>query len=338
MGESAKSFGISIEPTWRIGYCVEVAKLAEKLGFSVAWIPDGGPAPPYSDTIVTLAAIASSTKQIRLGSAVLNFYTRNPAWIASSFAAIADLKPGAQRMILGLGSGSPYNLAKFGVHSPEGVLADMREAIESIRELFDGKTVTVATDHYAIENVQIGKVRKKIPIHIGAVGPKMLRLAGEIADGVILTERVPAYIEKSLEPIILGIATSSRKRRELEITNSVVISVDDNHRRALNTARVTCAYLVSWIDDLKAESLGFDMDTKNKIANFVNAGDESSAGKLVDEKMLRTFTVSGTVEECVERCMEHLSHDIDHLAFCEPFGPRPLESISTIAKKVIPRL
>ena len=65
--------------------------LAERLGFSNIWVPDSGPAPPYSDTIVTLAAIASATSRIKFGSAVLNFYTRNPAWIASSFLALSDL-------------------------------------------------------------------------------------------------------------------------------------------------------------------------------------------------------------------------------------------------------
>src|SRR5271169_4425634 len=159
MSTRKKSFGISIEPTWRIDYCVELAKLSEKLGFSTAWVPDGGPAPPYSDAIVTLSAIAANTKRLRLGSAIVNFYTRNPAWIASSFAAISDLatKKGSkkQRMILGIGIGSLYNVSKFGIHKRTGIVEDLREAVESIRQLFDGKEVTVMTDHYAIEGVTL---------------------------------------------------------------------------------------------------------------------------------------------------------------------------------------
>jgi len=339
-----RSFGISIEPTWRIGYCVELAKLAEKLGFSTAWVPDGGPAPPYSDAIVTLSAIAASTNRIRLGSAIVNFYTRNPAWIASSFSALSDLASGSkpasskQRMILGLGGGSPYNVSKFGIHKRSGMLADLREAVESIRELFEGKEVTVLTDHYAIEGVSLSKLRKRIPIHIGAAGPKMLRLAGEIADGVILTDRVASDLERSIEPVILGIGTASRRRSDLQITNSVVISVDESRSKALNAARATCAYLVAWTTDEKAQALGFGVLVKNKIASFINAGDEGSAGKLVDEKMIASLTVSGTVEDCIEKCREHLSHDIDHLAFCEPFGPKPESSISRIAKELIPKL
>lgn len=96
---------------------MELAKLAEKLEFSNIWVPDGGPTPPYSDSVATLAAIAASTNRIKFGSAILNFYTRNPAWIASSFLALSDLgahtNKNLQRAILGLGLGAPYNVGKF---------------------------------------------------------------------------------------------------------------------------------------------------------------------------------------------------------------------------------
>ena len=122
---------------------------------------------------------------------------------------------------------------------------------------------------------------------------------------MILTDRITSNNERSLEPIILGLGTASRKRSDLEITNSVVVSVDENRSKALNAARPTCAYLVAWTTDEKAESLGFDVvNVKNRIAGFINAGDEDSAGKLVDEKMLGSLTVSGTVEDCIGKCRE----------------------------------
>ena len=155
---------------------------------------------------------------------------------------------------------------------------------------------------------------------------------------MILTDRVASDLERSIEPVILGVGAASRKRSDLEITNSVVVSVDESRSKALSAARATCAYLVAWTTDEKAQSLGFDVPVKNKIAGFINAGDEDSAGKLVDEKMLGSLTVSGTVEDCIEKCREHLSYDIDNLAFCEPFGPKPVSSISRIAKGIIPKL
>ncbi len=339
------TFGISVEPSWAIDYCVRLGILAEELVFSNVWVPDGGPQPPYSDSVVTLTALASRTRSIKLGSAIFNFYTRNPAWIASSFAAISDLashgrrrRASRERMVLGIGIGSGYNVSKFGIQKRSGTISNLREAIESIRELFVGKQVTVRTDAFSIESVSIGKLERKIPIYIGAAGPKALRLAGEIADGVILTDRVPADLPNKLRPIELGLGDSSRRRRDIEIVNSVVISVDENGRRARDAARTSCAYLVAWMEDSKAAVLGLDVEKKAKIVRFLNAGDEHSAARIVDEKMVTTLTISGTKEECVERCREHLEYDIDQIVFCEPFGPQPEKSLRIIAKEVIPKI
>src|ERR1700730_16107842 len=118
------SFGISVEPNWSIRYSTDIALLAEKLGFANVWVPDSGPMPPYSDTIVALTAIAAATSKIKIGSAILNFYTRNPAQLASAFMALSDLagKSSARnsRVILGIGLGSEYNVAKFGITDRTG--------------------------------------------------------------------------------------------------------------------------------------------------------------------------------------------------------------------------
>ncbi len=338
-----RKFGISIEPTWPIKYSVELAILAERNEFSNIWVPDGGPSPPYSDSIVTLAAVASSTSKIKFGSAILNFYTRNPAWIASSFLALSDLgsrgnRSPSQRSVLGLGVGADYNVAKFGIRNRKGVIIELREAIESISDLFEGKEVTVRTDAYAIEVVSLSKPRRKIPIYVGSSSAKGLELAGEISDGVILTDRIPSDIEESVNHIILGLAYSSRSRKDIEIVNSVVVSIDDDRERARRVAKPTCAYLVAWMSDEKAEAHQIDLRNKSQITKFIESGDEGSAAKLVDHKMVDLLTASGNVHDCLEKCREYFEHDVDQLAFCEPFGPRPKDSITKIAMKIIPKL
>lgn len=332
---------------WPIEYCVGISKLVERLGFSNIWVPDGGPSPPYSDSIVTLSAIAATTSRIMFGSSVLNFYTRNPAWIASSFLALSDLgysklltrrKQTAQRAILGLGVGSPWNVAKSGITKRSGTIIQLREAIESIRELFTGKSVTVRTDAFAIEEVQLSKPRGKIPIYVGTGSPKGLEMAGEVSNGLILTDRIPSDTEESLKHVLLGLGYSSRQRGDLDVVNSVVVSVDPDRQKAKRAARPTCAYLVSWLADEKARAHGIDVKVKEKISNFIKAGDEHSAANLVDEKMLELLTASGNVTDCIQKCEEYLRQDVDQLAFCEPFGPKPKESIEVLARRVIPKL
>ena len=216
------SFGISIEPSWPQAECLKLAIRAEKFGLSNVWVPDGGVSSPFSDTIVTLAAIASNTNKIKFGSAILNFYTRNPAQIASSFLALSDLgflSSKSQRAILGIGLGSHYNVSKFGIFSRKGMVQNLREAIESIQQLFKGEEVSIRTDPFSIERVRLSKCRGKIPIYVGSSSPKGLRLSGEISDGIILTERIASEIQEKLKHVELGLAYSSRKRKDLELVN-----------------------------------------------------------------------------------------------------------------------
>ena len=343
MPERTTTFGISLEPSWDQSKCLALAKHAEKLGFSNVWVPDGGPGSPFSDAMVTLAAIASNAKRIKFGSAIVNFYTRNPAWIASSFLALSNLGASQnpqvpQRAILGIGLGSPYNVAKFGIFERKGMIEYLREAIESIQELFNGKEVSVRTDPFVIERVKLSKSKGKIPIYVGSSSTKGLELAGEISDGVILTERIAQEVPESLKPIEVGLAYSGRKRKIFEIVNSVVVSVSDDKRKAQNAARPTCAYLAAWLDEPVAQKYGIDEERRKKIASLINGGDESRASRLVDQRMLDLLTVCGTAQDCVEKCREHIDHGVNQIAFCEPFGPSKENALNLIARKIIPKI
>ena len=95
-------------------------------------------------------------------------------------------------------------MAKAGIGERSGRIPQLREAIESIYELFLGKEVTVRTDSFAIEAVSLSKSRGRIPIYVGTSSPKGLEMAGEIADGLILTVRIPADVEESMKHVSLG--------------------------------------------------------------------------------------------------------------------------------------
>jgi 5,10-methylenetetrahydromethanopterin reductase len=338
------TFGISIEPTWSQAECLTLAKLAENLGFSNVWVPDGGPTAPFSDTIVSLSAIASNTKKIKFGSAILNFYTRNPAWIASSFLTMSDLalatNPKTQRAILGIGLGADYNVAKFGIFNRVGMVECLREAVESLQELFKGKEVSIRTDPFIIERVKLSKSKMgAIPIYVGSSSPKGLRLAGEMANGAILTQRIATEISETLKPIDLGLSyAGKKKRRDFEIVNSVVVSISRDRKKAEDAARPACAYLAAWMDEEISTKYGMDERIRKKIASLIYNGNERAAAKLVDQRMLELLTISGSADECVEKCREHLKERVDQIAFCEPFGPKKEEALRLISESVIPRL
>jgi len=141
-----------------------------------------------------------------------------------------------------------------------------------------------------------------------------------------------------MKHVTLGLAYSSRKRRDLEVVNSVVVSIDPDREKAMRAVKLTCAYLVSWLRNDRAEVHSIDLAVKNRISEYIRVGEEQAAAKLVDDKMINLLTATGNVNDCIERCNEYLSQDVNQLAFCEPFGPKQKESITMLAKNVIPKL
>jgi 5,10-methylenetetrahydromethanopterin reductase len=226
----------------------------------------------------------------------------------------------------------------MGIAKRTGTIPQLREAIESINELFRGKEVTVRTDAFKIESVALSKTPKKIPIYVGTSSPKGLEMAGEVADGLILTDRIPSETEESLNSVVLGLANVSRRRKSIHVVNSVVVSVDADREKAKRAVLSTCAYLVSWLKSEKVETYHVDVKKKDKITRFLQIGDEHAAANLVDDQMIDLLTATGNPSECLEKCREYLSQDIDQIAFCEPFGPKPEESIGILARKIIPKL
>jgi len=174
-------FGIEFvpdEPVYKIGY---MAKLAEDHGFQNIWITDH-----YNnrDVWTTLAVLSMMTNRIRLGTGVTNPYTRNAAITASSIASINELSGG--RAVLGIGPGDRATFEKMGIEWDKP-LTRVREAVLAIRAFLAKEQVSQA----GFKGAQMAFSAGRIPIYIGAQGPKMLELAGAIADGVLINASHP---------------------------------------------------------------------------------------------------------------------------------------------------
>jgi 5,10-methylenetetrahydromethanopterin reductase len=191
--------GLALDVRWPIRTLVSAANAAEQRGFSGAWAVHYF---YYRDPFVVLAAVASKTSKISLGTAVTNVYERHPLAVAMATASIHEMSN--ERMILGLGVSVPYPLStEMGIpyHAPQQAL---KEAVKIIRDYFSGKVVQFEGKHFRIKGAKLGcgPSVSAIPIYLAAVGPKALALAGEIADGVILNYGTnPAYVSHALAEI-----------------------------------------------------------------------------------------------------------------------------------------
>ena len=172
---------------------IEFARYAEDSGFDAVWQADSR---LVREASVPMAAFAATTQRIKIGSGVVDVWTRNPARLASMFATLDDLAPG--RILCGLGAWWDPLATKVGV-SRDRPLTVMREVVAAVRALLANETVTVDGYFVKLDGVELDYVYqdrkpKEVPIYIGATGMKMMELTGEIADGVVLNYLVsPDY-------------------------------------------------------------------------------------------------------------------------------------------------
>ncbi len=159
-----------------------IAKLADETGFvDSVWVPESW----GRDTFSTLGAISQITQKIRLGSSIVNIYSRTPATVAMGAVTIDNLSN--MRTILGIGSSTPELVSGWHGMEFKEPLGRTREFIECLRIIFSGQRVNYEGRHFKITNFRILEplARYTLPIYLGAVNQKMIQLADALADGII---------------------------------------------------------------------------------------------------------------------------------------------------------
>ena len=186
-----------------------------------------------------MAAYAAATERISVGSAVLPLWTRNPALLASTFATLDLLAPG--RIVLGLGAWWEPLATRVGVKRHKAVAA-MSEVIESVRLLLSMKQkVTYRGSYVQMEDLYLdhgGSRPHDVKVYIGAVGPQMLRLAGRIADGVILnSNHTVASTRRAVEQVRKGAESAGRSLDQIERMKILPVKVGRDKKALLQRAK-----------------------------------------------------------------------------------------------------
>lgn len=266
----------------------ELAARAEDAGFADIWLPDH-----YflRDVYVTQALMAERTTRIRLGTGVAAVQLRHPALIASSAATVHELSGG--RSLIGIGPGGFEFPGQLGMH-PESPLTLLRDSIVIIRGLLAG-----GVDHEGKALTAVGAELSwepgAIPISMSGRGPRMLELAGELADGVIVHGLNPSFIAYVREHVERGAARGGRKGEACEISVMLDVEIDDDEDAAVERLKPRCRIMAggSYTDDL-IPVYGLDPDDVARLRSAVSGGDLDS-GALVTEPMVRTFAMAGSV-------------------------------------------
>jgi len=293
----AKRLGLEIGHEATIEDLIKYMKLAEERGFESAWIPEGY---YYQDAITRMALLSSITSKIKLATGIINPYTRSPPLIAMTFATLDKMSN--NRTIFGLGPS--LRLWLYETHrGPAKHVVAIKECIDIFRDLIAGKTVNYDGDVFKVQNVRLGfkPGRDHIPVYLGVMGPRMLQLAGEIADGVLLTNgATPDYVKFALENVKIGAERRGRDYREIDLASLVILSVSEDSEGAKEVTRELVAYLVGLpaFDQILVESGLKDYEAVTPIRKAVKAGDIREAALYVNDELVEALTVSGNPKEC----------------------------------------
>jgi len=296
-------FGIGLTPVAVHDENVRLSVLAETLGFDVVWIPDER---FYRDCYVTLADVAERTTRVALGPCVTDPYSRHPALTAAAMASVDELADG--RAILGIGAGAA-GFAAMGMTRDRPATA-IREAIALIRGLLAGERVTQEGQIVRAHGARLDfPARASLPVYIAGRGPRILELAGEIADGVIIGALAsPSTFAYATRHIRAGAARSGRSLEGFETMLWLHTAFASDGARARDAVRtIVVGVLVSSLPVLDDLGVVLPPGLREELATVTYGMHSESmlrAASHVPDDVLAHFTMAGDAAVCLRRVAE----------------------------------
>jgi 5,10-methylenetetrahydromethanopterin reductase len=287
---------------------VRLAQRAEKRGFESVWMAETR---ITRDAFTPVAAMAQATKRIKVGTGIVNVYTRGAVVLAISFNGLDEIAPG--RIVMGLGAGSPLILAPQGV-SWDKPVKRLREYIEVIRPLMRGEEVTYHGEMVQLEGARVEDIlaggggistAARMPLYLGVTGRPALELAGELADGVLLNVCLPiSYVERSMEALERGAQKAGRSLGELDVGMALLASPHEDPTVGRDGARRFIALYLSMFPNIARET-GLAEGFRASVRETFNAEGIDAAAKRVPDDVVDLLAAAGTPEECRARIEQY---------------------------------
>ena len=297
------------------------ARLADKMGFSTLWVLDSPLL--FHEVYTLLGALAVSTERIRLGTAVTNPLTRHPTVTASAFSTLAELSGG--RATLGISVGDS---ALKSMNLDVARMATLAETVALCRKLLRGEAVSCGDGKMA----QLPRVAPPVPIYVAATGPKMLALAGKIADGVILMNGVaPELICEAVRIVREGKRAADREQESVRIA---VWAACHPSRDAVkfNVARAILRNIPGPVDDL----------TRKVAAQVKEAYDYRQHGdaradfaRLIPDEIVARYAFFGDPSAIARQIASLAACDVDEVVLAIPTAPK-IASRSAVMRDLAP--
>jgi 5,10-methylenetetrahydromethanopterin reductase len=288
---------------------LDYVQYAEKRGFEAVWQAESR---LVRDAIVPMAAYAAVTQRIKVGSGVINNWTRNIGLLAATFLTLDDLAP--NRIICGIGAWWDPLAKNVGINRQKPLTA-MKETVTILKKLLSMEKVTYHGEFIHVDGIELDVVHgrkepRNVPVYIGATGDQMMEMTGEIADGVVLNYCVPPeYNINALQLLEKGADRAKRVLDEIDRPQLIVCSVDNDKARAIDTTReLLTQYLAQQPHIAKASGVSTEV-VKNiqSILGWPATHEQIQKAKhLVPEELILRITASGTPQEAKLKVNEYI--------------------------------
>lgn len=307
------------DPLWKIDL---LAYLIEEMGLSGVWLSEH---PHNRSSFITASLLLKRVGQLWIGVGVVNPYTINPFVIAQLTASLTEIAP--NRVKIAIGAGDKTTLESIGVER-SNPLEKVREAVTIVRRILRERRVTM-------DNVD-GRLdfnpRSYAPIYIGAQGPRMLQLAGEIGDGVLVNYSNPEDLKWAYMQVKIGIDRSSRTMENFDAAAYLTLSIDNDIEKAAKTAAPYAAYVLCGLPEKMIEDLDIDDKFLNEVKETVKKADWLKLYSILPVEIIKKMVLVGRPSDLREVLEEVVEIGYRHIVLGAPLGPRILYSLKEICK------
>ncbi len=312
-------FGVELIPTVGLENLVNFGRKLELADINNLWITD-----QYTnmDPYITLTMVAKATNTADLGVGLNNAYLLHPASTASAIASLDILSN--NRMVLGLGTDNTSSLP-VGNGESSNFVASMHETVQTFKELWTESKAELSVNP-----------TRSIPIYIGAQGEKMLELAGEIGDGVLVSYSNETDLKMATKIISESAKKRNKSVRDIDLAAHTCFSVSDNAKLAMKATIPIVAFMVAGATPDTLERHDLKMETAHKIRGYIARGEMANAFRLVDDKYIEVFSISGTAQQVINKIESLKGAGMTQVVFGSPLGPKKAQAIDLITKSILP--
>jgi 5,10-methylenetetrahydromethanopterin reductase len=336
-------FGLGFRSLADVSEVVKGAVLAEKKGFDYLW---GWEDVSGKDVFMHAGIIAMRTQKVKIGPMAFYPYLMSPVATASAILTLNEISKG--RAVIGLAAGNKYILSRIGLEWKKPITL-IKEVAELIKSLSKGREVIYEGAMVKVRRVKFQWVSgRPISIYVSGNGPKMLHMAGAVADGVNMAHIPAEYIPTAKEFVIEGAREAGRDPDKIEIqTSAGYCFIADDYNKAMAQARDYWFFSVlpSMSFPFILEKTGFKKSEISALQNVALSMSSShphmpkSSNAISDElieKVLEKFALVGTVDDCIKRLKEYKRNGLQQFRFGFPPQTNIRKMIDLVGEKIIP--